>query len=229
MPTKLVSLTKRSRDNSLYRHVSLMPLFTEQYLLKCFAEVKKEKLVGLEKTAVKEYQADLRARIKDLAGRIKRGKYRTRPIEDVIVRRAVQKIIEAVFEDGFGTKNYGPRPDNNFSRSWSEADAALLSKSAHHSGKLETAKTLGNIRHYWVMQSLRQRIGDENFLRLVSKLLKADGLEKELSRLLARIYFNFIIDLNVERFSCFLRFSPWPGVKKYCFTNPGIRGKEGIK
>jgi len=114
--TKLKSLTLRAGRSPKYRFISLMHLFTEDFLLVCFGELKRNKAPGIDAVTVEEYEANLEGNIKGLVQRLVARQYRPQPtrrvyipkpngdkrplgipaVEGKIVQMACKLILEAV-------------------------------------------------------------------------------------------------------------------------------------
>jgi len=85
LSTEIKSLTQRARRSPKYKFISLAHLLTEDFLLECFEELKGGKAPGIDGVTVKEYEANLRENLKDLVERLKRQRYRPRPVRRVYI------------------------------------------------------------------------------------------------------------------------------------------------
>jgi len=83
MSTKLASLTLRTRENPKYRFTSLAHLLTEDFLRRCFLELKRGKAPGIDGVTVEEYEANLEENLKNLVKRMKEKRYRPKPARRV--------------------------------------------------------------------------------------------------------------------------------------------------
>jgi hypothetical protein len=146
MSTKLPFLTLKARGNPKLRFTSLAHLFTEDFLLECFGELKKNKAPGIDGVGVKEYGVNLKENIRDLVGRLKVKQYRPQPvrrvyipkpngekrplgiptIEDKIVQMGCKKILEAIFEVDFLDVSYGFRLHRDCHEALDELDRAIM-------------------------------------------------------------------------------------------------------
>jgi RNA-directed DNA polymerase len=212
--TKLKSLTLRARRHPKYRFISLMHRFTEDALLVCFGELKRNKAPGIDDVTVTEYEANLKENVRNLLIRLKTRHYRPQParrvyipkpngqkrplgipaVEDKLVQMVCKKILEAIFEVDFLDVSYGFRPVN-------------------YIVDMDIARFFDTVNHDWLLTFLNQRIVDRAFLRLIARFLKA-GVVSEgkylatdegtpqgsvLSPVLANIYLHFVLDLWFER------------------------------
>jgi len=110
MSTKLLSLTRRAKENPKHRFTRLIDLLTEDFLESRFWQLKRDKAVGVDGVTVREYEANLKA-----------WKYRPKPVrrvyipkaggkkkplgipsvEDKILQMGIKRILEAIWEADF--------------------------------------------------------------------------------------------------------------------------------
>jgi len=198
MSTKLVSLTLRARKDSRYKFITIMNLFTEEYLLECFGELKKNKAPGIDGVEVEEYEADIVKNIKDLCARMKTWKYKPKPVrrvyipksdgtkrglgipavEDKIVQVWAKKILEAIYEVDFCDVSYGFRPKRRCHEALRVLGKAIMTKPVNYVVDMDIRKFFDTINHEWMMRCLRQRITDTRFLRLIGRFLNAGVMEE---------------------------------------------------
>ena len=198
MATKLMTLTRRAKENPKLRFTSLIHLLNEDFLLECFGELKQNKTPGIDGVRLEEYEVNKKANIKDLIGRLKSWKYRPQPtrrayipksngdvrplgiptIEDKIVQMGVKKILEAIFETDFSDASYGFRPNRNCYQALDVLDKAVMTKPVNVVVDMDIEKFFDVIDHKWLMKCLEQRIADTNLLRLIGRFLKAGIMEE---------------------------------------------------
>lgn len=230
METKLLHRTGKPMEGnpegkwtSVYHH-----LLNEDFLKQCFQWLKRDAAVGVDGVTVKEYEANLEDNIKDLVGRMKAWKYRPqsvrrvyipkadgseRPlgipsVEDKIVQMGIKKILEGVFEGEFLEVSYGFRPNRSGHDALNALDKCIMTKPINYVVDMDIYQFFDTVDHKWLMEALRQRIADRNFLRLIVRFLKAGVMEEGkymetergtpqggiISPLLANIYLHYIID-----------------------------------
>ncbi|MDI6704551.1 MAG: hypothetical protein QME40_07770 [bacterium] len=85
MSIKLPSLTQRARENPKLRFTSLAHLLTEDFLMECFWELKRDKASGIDGVTVKGYEANLGENLKELVVRLKAKRYRPKPVRRVYI------------------------------------------------------------------------------------------------------------------------------------------------
>jgi len=198
MSTKLVSLTQRARGNPKYRFTTLMYLFTEDFLLGCFGELKRDKSPGIDGVKVEEYEVNLKDNIKDLLVRMKAWRYRPKPVrrayipkpdgtkrglgiptvEDKIVQMGIKKILETIFEVDFVDVSYGFRPNRSCHDALDKLDKTIMTKSVNLIVDMDIEKFFDTIDHKWLMRCLQQRIADPRFLQLIGRFLNAGIMEE---------------------------------------------------
>jgi RNA-directed DNA polymerase len=130
--TKLNRIAWLSKQDSRKEFECLMHLFNQGSLIECFHELDKDKAVGVDGITKMEYGADLHSNIEKLITNMKNMAYRpgpvrerhipkegkpgaTRPLgisnlEDKIVQRMTQKVLESIYEPLFLECSHGFRP-----------------------------------------------------------------------------------------------------------------------
>ena len=139
---------------------------------------------------------------KPLASRIKeipKGKSKVRvlgipAIRDRVVQGALKLILEPIFEADFCNGSYGYRPKR------SAHEAIVRTAKAVVSGKtkvidIDLEAYFDNVAHDILLRKVAQRVDDDNIMRLLKLILKANGKKGlaqggVISPLLANIYLN---------------------------------------
>lgn len=198
MSTKLSSLTLRARESPKCKFTSLAHLLTEDFLRKCFQELKRDKAPGIDGVTVKQYEAHLEENLKDLVARLKTKRYRPQPVkrvyipksngdkrplgipavEDKIVQMAIKKILEAIFEQDFMDVSYGFRPNRSCHDALDVLDKTIMTKPVNFVVDMDIKKFFDTVDHEWLTECLRQRIADPNLLRLVARFLRSGVMEE---------------------------------------------------
>jgi group II intron reverse transcriptase/maturase len=170
-----------------------MHLFTEDALLACFGELKRNKAPGIDAVTVTEYEADLEANIRNLLKRLKTRRYRPQParrvyipkangqlrplgipaVEDKLVQMVCKKILEAIFEVDFLDVSYGFRPRRRAHDALNDLDQTIMRQPVNYIVDMDIARFFDTVDHEWLLTFLRQRIVDGAFLRLIARFLKA--------------------------------------------------------
>ena len=198
MSTKLSSLTQRARGNPREKFTSLAHLLTEDFLLECFKELKRDKAPGIDGVTVREYEEHLEENLKDLVVRLKAKRYRPRPgrrvyipkpngkrrplgiptVEDKIVQMGIKKILEAIFECDFLDVSYGFRPNRSCHDAVDKVDRVIMTKPINYVVDMDIEKFFDTVDHKWLMECLRQRIADSSLLRLIARFLSSGVMEQ---------------------------------------------------
>ncbi len=165
--TKLKSLTLRASRSSKYRFISLMHLFTEDYLLACFGELKHNKAPGIDEVTMTEYEANLKENVRELRLRLKTRHYRPQPakrvyipkangqkrplgipaVEDKLVQMACKKILEAIFEVDFTGVSYGFRPRRGCHDALADLDRTIMTQPVNYIVDMDIARFFDTVNH----------------------------------------------------------------------------------
>ena len=221
---------KREKETPL---TALLHHVNPDSLLTAFYALKRDAAAGVDGVTWRDYEHDLNTRLADLHGRIHRGAYRPLParrqyipkadggqrplavtaLEDKIVQRTVQTILNAIYEEDFLGFSYGFRPG----RSQHDALEALVvgigRKRVNWILDADIRSFFDTVNQEWLIHFVEQRIGDTRIIRLIQKWLKAGVLEDGLvsvnetgtgqgsviSPLLANIYLHYVIDLWAQQ------------------------------
>jgi group II intron reverse transcriptase/maturase len=246
MLTKLERIAQIANENPRERFTSLAHLIDENMLKQCHKELDKNKAAGMDEMTKSEYEVNLDENIKDLQQRLKTHKYRPQPVrrvyipktgsnkmrplgipsyEDKIVQLALNKIINAIFEQDFLDSSFGFRPQRGCHDALKILDVYLSRRNIDYIVDADIRGFFDNVDHGWMMKFLEQRIKDPNILRLIAKFLKAGIMEKGifhktyegtpqggiLSPTLGNIYLHYALDLWFDKV-----------VRKHCKGNAYI-------
>lgn len=196
--TKLTRIAWLSASDPHKRFDSLMHHFNEVSLAACFHELDGNKAVGIDEISKADYGENLDANLQDLVERMKRMAYRplpvrqalipkegqpgaTRPLgisvlEDKIVQKMMQKVLESIYEPLFLDCSYGFRPG----RGCHDAIKALYQHVADYDVQtvidVDLANYFGSISHPLLVEMLREKIGDERLIRYLIRMFKAGVL-----------------------------------------------------
>jgi RNA-directed DNA polymerase len=133
MTTGLSRIAEKAKADRKVRFTSLAHLLTPEFLLETWKQMNRRGAGGVDGETMQEFERDLEARIRDLHGRLRTGRYRpppvrrveipkgngkTRPlgiptVEDRLVQRAVARILSAIYEQDFLDCSYGFRTGRN--------------------------------------------------------------------------------------------------------------------
>ncbi len=196
--TKLLSITRRARENPKERFTSLIHLIREDFLAVCFRELKRDKATGVDGVSVREYEVNLEENLRDLVERMKSWRYIPQPVrrvyipkangkmrplgipvvEDKMVQMAIKKILEAIYEVDFSDVSYGFRPKRSCHNALEAVDKAVMTKPINYIVDMDIEKFFDTVDHEWLMKFLGHRIADKNMLRLIGRFLRAGVMEE---------------------------------------------------
>jgi RNA-directed DNA polymerase len=196
--TKLNRIAWLSKQDSKKEFECLMHLFNQESLIECFHELDQNKAVGVDGVTKMTYGANLCGNIEQLIAKMKNMAYRpgpvrevlipkegkpgaTRPLgisnlEDKIVQKMTQKVLESIYEPLFLECSHGFRPG----RSCHTAIQALLNHL--YKNEIQTVIDIdlknffGTIDHQLLEEILKEKIKDPKFMRYISRMFKSGVL-----------------------------------------------------
>lgn len=234
METKLIRIAELAKTNSDMKFTSLVHLLNEDTLKQCHNELPSRKAPGIHSTTKEEYELNLENNISDLVKRMKSKSYRPTPVrrtyigkpgtnkkrplgipehEDKIVQRAIAKVLNAIYEQDFLDSSFGFRPKRNCHDAIKILNYYINKKHINYIVDADIKGFFDNVNHKWMMEFLRLRINDPNFLRIIARFLKGGYMEEGklfptdvgtpqggiVSPILANIYLHYVLDLWFEK------------------------------
>src|SRR6185295_13420755 len=183
---------KRVKFTSLMHHIYNLSVLRE-----AFYGLKRDAAAGIDGETWRQYGEELESNLADLAGRLRRGAYRAKPVrrvfiskadgrqrplgvtalEDKLVQRATVAVLNGIYETDFLGFSYGYRPG----RSQHQALDALclgLEKKVDWVLDGDISSFFDGLDHQWLIKFLEHRIADQRVVRLIRKWLKAGVLEE---------------------------------------------------
>jgi group II intron reverse transcriptase/maturase len=227
-------IKKAARDRTLKFNALIHLLNDEEYLYECFKELERGKAAGVDTRTKESYtEAEIRQAITDIVQQLKTRKYRPQPVRrvfipksngkfrplgiptvmDKVIQLAVAKILEPIFEPVFLNTSYGYRPNRNAHEALKAVNDMLMGQKVNWVVDADIKAFFDNVNHDWMMECLKQRITDPNFLTLIRRMLKAgvitEGVRTNteqgtpqggiISPILANIYLHYVLDLWLEK------------------------------
>lgn len=193
--TKLARIAWLSGRDHGKKFGCLMHHFNAESLTACFHELDGRKAVGSDRVSKDDYGEALLENLEVLIERMKRMAYRpgpvrevlipkegkpgaTRPLgianfEDKLVQKMTAKILESIYEPTFSDCSYGFRPGRGCHDAIRALHAHLFRQPVETVIDVDLANFFGTIRADVIDTFLRDRIGDERFLRYIQRLLKS--------------------------------------------------------
>lgn len=228
--TKLKRVTERSQSSPEEVFNNLMHLFKKDALRWCFQELDGRKALGVDRLSKDEYEEKLEENLESLWQRLRQMAYRpgtirqvlipkegkpgeSRPlgisnIEDKIVQKMMQKVLESIYEPLFKECSHGFRPNKGCHTAIKALEDCLYYNETEAVIDVDISNFFGSISHEKLLEMLRNKISDQNFIRHVARMFKAGILaDGELiisdegvpqgsicSPVLANIFAHYVID-----------------------------------
>ncbi len=125
----------------------------------------------------------------------------------------IKKILESIYEVDFRDISHGFRPKRSCHDALEIMDKAIMREPINYIVDMDVEKFFDRVDHRWMMECLKQRISDPNFLCLIARFLKAGIMEEGnymetdmgtpqggvVSPVLANIYLHYVLDLWYEK------------------------------
>lgn len=201
----------------------------EELLLEAYKKLKKQKAPGVDRETVEEYGLKLRVNNKTLLEEAKSGSYKAPPVRgvdipkpgsaekrglgipttrDKVLQKAVQMILEPIYEVEFYNFSYGFRPKRSPHDALEHLWNGIMNNGICWIIDLDIRKFFDTVKHDKLRELLRQRVTDGVISRLICKWLKA-GIMKDggtrysdegtpqggiVSPLLSNIYLHEVLD-----------------------------------
>lgn len=228
MTSALDRVREVARGNRTMRFTALLHHVSIERLTNAYGELRKRAAAGVDGVTWGEYGQELEENIRELHGRIHRGGYRPKPsrrvfiekadgsrralgiaaIEDKIVQRAVNEVMNAIYEEDFLGFCYGFRAGKSQHDALDALWTALDRKKVGWVLDADIQGFFDRVGHEWMRKFLEHRIGDQRVVRLILKWLKAGVMEGgewsesesgvpqggTISPLLANIYLHYAYD-----------------------------------
>jgi RNA-directed DNA polymerase len=196
--TKLKRIAWLSARGHQKEFNNLMHLYNLESLAECFNELDGRKAVGADGITKEVYGEKLEPNLLDLITRMKRMAYIPGPVrqalipkeekpgakrplgignlEDKIVQKMTQKVLESIYEPIFLKCSYGFRPGLGCHDAVSALRGYLYRNDVRTVIDVDLANFFGTIDHKRLEMILRRKIKDETFIRYLIRAFKAGVL-----------------------------------------------------
>ena len=196
--TKLNRIAWLSGRDSGKKFECLMHLFNHESMRECFHELDPNKAMGIDGVNKMAYAENLDRNIDELITQMKKMAYRpgpvrevlipkegkpgaTRPLgisnlEDKIVQKMTQKILESMYEPLFLNCSHGFRPGRSCHTAIQELQDHLYQNDIQTVIDIDLRNFFGTIDHSLLEDILRERIKDPKFMRYISRMFKSGVL-----------------------------------------------------
>jgi RNA-directed DNA polymerase len=196
--TKLERIAWLSKQDPGKEFECLMHLYNQESLIECFNDLDKNKAVGVDGVTKVTYGANLYSNIDQLITNMKAMAYRpgpvrevlipkegkpgaTRPLgisnlEDKIVQKMTQKILESIYEPLFLECSHGFRPGRSCHTAIQALMQHLYDSDIQTVIDIDLKNFFGTISHEQMENILREKIKDPKFMRYIIRMFKAGVL-----------------------------------------------------
>lgn len=199
VPSALERIREAAAKDKILRFTALFHhVYEVERLRKAYFSVKHDAAPGVDGETWRQYGENLEHNIQDLAGRLRRGAYRTKPVrrvyipkadgrqrpiglptlEDKIVQRAVVEVLNAIYERDFLGFSYGFRPGRQQHHALDALWVAIQSRKISWILDADIRAFFDTLSHEWLVKFIEHRIADQRIVRLIRKWLKAGVLEE---------------------------------------------------
>jgi len=232
--TKLNRIAWLSKQDSNKTFECLMHLFNKESLLECFHGLDKNKAVGIDGIDKSRYAENLETNIESLLVKMKQMAYHpgpvrevlipkegkpgaTRPLgisnlEDKIVQKMMQRILESIYEPLFLDCSYGFRPGKGCHDAIKDLQNYLYEQNVQTVIDIDLKNYFGTIDHKLMEEILRRKIKDPKFMRYIIRMFKAGVLSKDdlriseegvpqgsiCSPILSNVFAHYALDLWIQ-------------------------------
>ncbi len=197
-PSALERVRQAARRNRKQRFTALLHhVYDVERLRAAYLALKRDASAGVDGETWRHYGEALEENLRDLAGRLKRGAYRAKPVrrayipkadgrqrplgvptlEDKIVQRAVVEVLNAVYEADFLGFSYGFRPRRSPHQALDALVVGIQTKKVNWVLDADIRGFFDTLDHGWLVKFIEHRIADRRVVRLIQKWLRAGVLE----------------------------------------------------
>ena len=227
--TKQQRIAENARIHPDVAFTSLAYHMDLEWLYEAYRRTRKDGAVGVDEQTAEQYEENLEQNLESLLERAKAGTYRappvrraqipkgrgkeTRPIgiptfEDKVLQRAVQMLLEPLYEQDFVDCSHGFRPKRSPHTALEELWEQMMRQGGGWVIDLDIRKYFDTLPHATLRTILAQRMRDGVITRLTGKWLNAGVMENGsvsyseqgvpqggvLSPLLSNVYLHEVLD-----------------------------------
>jgi group II intron reverse transcriptase/maturase len=197
--TKQQRIANNARVHPAVSFTSLAYHIDLEWLREAYRRTRKDGALGVDGQSAELYAADLDNNLKSLLERAKSGAYQAPPVrrvhipkgppgkemrpigiptfEDKVLQRAVQMVLEPLYEQEFLECSYGFRPGRSAHMALEALRSGLMEMGGGWIIDLDVRKFFDTLDHSHLREILKQRVCDGVLTRLIGKWLKAGVME----------------------------------------------------
>jgi len=230
--SQLDRIATQARQYPEMAFTTLAHLMDVAMLEHAFHRLNPQSAPGVDRVTWRKYQRNLTTNLEELHQKLVNQTYEPQPVrrqqipkgkgkfrslgipamEDKIAAKAVQLLLEQIYEQDFSSSSYGFRPGRSCHDALRDLRQGLLRMGVSHVIDCDISAFFDNIQHKQLLAIVKKRVKDGAILRLIKLWLKAgimDGRElvfptkgspqgSVISPLLANIYLHEILDQWIE-------------------------------
>lgn len=240
MQTSLQGIANKAAIKKEHKFENLFGMLNEENALDSWKLLNKKAAYGVDKISAKDYEQGLQQNVEELIKQVKEKRYRTKLIRrqyipkangklrglgipatsDKLLQKKVSRILEAIYEQDFFPSSFGYRPKKSPQDAVKALGEELQFGSYRYIVEADIKSYFDTIQHPILLEMLKKRINDGQFLRLIEKWLKAGILDTDgkvinpqtgvpqggiVSPVMSNIYLHYALDQWFEEV-----------VKKHC-------------
>jgi group II intron reverse transcriptase/maturase len=229
MTTGLERISQLAKEHPDRKMQTLMHLVNTETLRGIHDRQDKDKAYGVDRVTKAEYEENIEENLDNLIARMKQFSYRPQPVrrayipkdgsdqlrplgvpayEDKLVQGAMADILTAIYEQRFYDFSYGFRPGRSQHQAIGALDKILWGWT-NWVVDADIKAFFDSVDHEWLMKFLEHDIGDKNFLRYVTRFLKAGVMEDGrrydseagvpqgslIGPVMSNVYLHYVIDM----------------------------------
>lgn len=213
---------------------NLMRNVNEVTLMEAHRKQLRKKAAGVDGVTKDVYEENVEQSIQNLVKKMKTFSYHPQPVrrtyipkangkmrplgipayEDKLVQSVMADILSAVYEPRFLDCSYGFREGRNAHDVVRFINQTVMTKKVNYVLEADIKGFFDNVDHEWMMKFLENDISDKNFLRYITRFLKAGIMEGTelleadkgtpqgglISPVLANVYLHYVLDLWFEKY-----------------------------
>src|SRR6058998_3295746 len=198
-PSALERVRQAAERDSKQRVTALLHHgYDVEHVRTAYHALKRDAAAGIEGETWGHYGESPEANLQDLAGRLKRGAYRAKPVrrafipkadgrlrplgvpalEDKLVQRAVVAVLNVIYEVDFLGFSYGFRPGRSPHQAVDALAVGMTTKRVNWVLDADIRGFFDTLDHGWLVKFVEHRVADRRVGRLIQKWLNAGVLEE---------------------------------------------------
>jgi RNA-directed DNA polymerase len=198
-PSALERVRQAAKEDRKQRFTALLHhVYDIEQLRTAYYGLSRDAAAGIDGQTWEHYGEGLEEHLPDLAGRLRRGAYRAKPVrrayiptadgrlrplgvpalEDKLVQRAVVAVLPAIYEVACLGFSYGFRPGRSPHQALDALTVGITTKKVSWVLDADIRGFLDTLDHGWLVKFVEHRVADRRVVRLIQKWLNAGVLEE---------------------------------------------------